>query len=130
MDIIDNYNRLTLGQYMEIQEISRNESLEDIDKQVQIISILTGVAEDEILHLPIPEYKELVARSAFLNHLSPCLRSVSAGISVPDRLSQEQFCFWRTSGGICLQEILQASPPVPQSAPGLLSSCSVTDPMI
>ena len=67
MDIIDNYNRLTLGQYMEIQEISRNESLEDIDKQVQIISILTGVAEDEILHLPIPEYKELVARSAFLN---------------------------------------------------------------
>ena len=67
MDIIDNYDRLTLGQYMEIQEISRNESLEDIDRQVQIISILTGVAEDEILHLPIPEYKELVARSAFLN---------------------------------------------------------------
>ena len=45
MDIIDNYNRLTLGQYQEIQEISRNESLEDIDKQVQIISILTGMAE-------------------------------------------------------------------------------------
>ena len=67
MDIIDNYDRLTLGQYMEIQAVSANESLEDIDKQVQIISILTGVAEDEILHLPIPEYKELVARSAFLN---------------------------------------------------------------
>ena len=67
MDIIDNYDRLTLGQYMEIQAVSANESLEDIDRQVQIISILTGVAEDEILHLPIPEYKELVARSAFLN---------------------------------------------------------------
>ena len=67
MDIIDNYNRLTLGQYQEIQEISRNESLEDIDKQVQIISILTGVAEEEILHLPIQEYKELVVKSGFLN---------------------------------------------------------------
>jgi len=67
MDIIDSYNRLTLGQYMEIQEISRNESLEDIDKQVQILSILTGVAEDELLHLPIQEYKELVVKSGFLN---------------------------------------------------------------
>ena len=67
MDIIDNNNRLTLGQYMEIQEISRNESLEDIDKQVQILSILTGVAEDELLHLPIQEYKELVLKSQFLN---------------------------------------------------------------
>ena len=67
MDIIDNYNRLTLGQYMEIQEISRNESLEDIDKQVQILSILTGVAEEEILHLPITEYKELVVKAGFLD---------------------------------------------------------------
>lgn len=67
MDIIDNYNRLTLGQYQEIQEISRNESLEDIDRQVQILSVLTGVAEDELLHLPIQEYKELVVKAGFLN---------------------------------------------------------------
>lgn len=67
MDIIDNYNRLTLGKYMEIQEISRNESLEDIDKQVQILSVLTDVAEDEILHLPITEYKDLVVKSGFLD---------------------------------------------------------------
>ena len=67
MDIIDNYNRLTLGKYLEIQEVSRNESLEELDKQVQILSILTGEAEEEILHLPIVEYKELVAKSAFLN---------------------------------------------------------------
>ena len=67
MDIIDSYNKLTLGKYMEIQEISRNESLEDIDKQVQILSILTGVAEEEILHLPIQDYKELVTKSDFLD---------------------------------------------------------------
>ena len=67
MDIIDNYNRLTLGMYQEIQEISRDESLEDIDKQVQILSILTGETEDEILHLPIQEYKELVIKAGFLD---------------------------------------------------------------
>ena len=67
MEIIDSYNKLTLGKYMEIQEVSRNESLEDIDKQVQILSILTGVAEEEILHLPLPEYKELVVKSGFLD---------------------------------------------------------------
>ena len=67
MDIIDNYNRLTLGQYMEIQEISRDESLEDIDRQTRILSVLTGVAEEEILHLPIAEYKELVVKATFLN---------------------------------------------------------------
>lgn len=67
MDIIDNYDKLTLGRYMEIQAISKNEALEEIDKQVQILSILTGESEEEILHLPIPEYKELVVKSGFLN---------------------------------------------------------------
>ena len=67
MDIIDNFDTLSLGKYQEIQEVSRNESLEDIDKQVQILSILTGEAEEEILHLPITDYKALVAKSAFLD---------------------------------------------------------------
>lgn len=67
MDIIDNYNRLTLGQYIEIQEISKDDSLEDIDRQVQILSVLTGMPSEEILHLPIHEYKELVIKSQFLN---------------------------------------------------------------
>ena len=67
MDIIDNFNRLTLGMYQEIQAVSSNESLEDIDKQVQILSILTGEAEEEILHLPITEYKELVVKAGFLD---------------------------------------------------------------
>lgn len=67
MDIIDSYNRLSLGKYKEIQDVNNNDSLEDIDKQVQILSILTGMEEDEILHLPIMRYKELVATSAFLD---------------------------------------------------------------
>lgn len=67
MDIIDNYNRLPLGKYIEIQAVSQDENLEEIEKQAQILSILTDVAVEEILHLPIGEYKGLVAKSQFLN---------------------------------------------------------------
>ena len=67
MDIIDNFDKLPLGLYQGIQEITKNESLEEIDKQVQILSLLTGESEEEILHLPIVEYKELVVKSQFLD---------------------------------------------------------------
>ena len=67
MDIIDSFNRLPIGKYMEIQAIAKDESLEEIERQAQILSVLTGETEDEILHLPIVEYKELVAKSQFLN---------------------------------------------------------------
>ena len=42
MDIIDNYDKLRLGQYMEIQAVSKEEGLEEIDRQVQILAILSG----------------------------------------------------------------------------------------
>ena len=67
MDIIDNYNQLMLGKYLEIQAVSQDESLEEIDKQAQIIAILTGQDVEEILHLPIGEYKELALRASFLS---------------------------------------------------------------
>lgn len=66
MDIIDNFDKLTIGQYIEIQAIDRDETLDDIDKQVQTISILTGLDVDEIMHRPITEYKEMAAKAAFI----------------------------------------------------------------
>ena len=67
MDIIDSYNKLTLAQYQEIQAVQKDESLEDIDKHTRILSILTGVPEDELMHLPITEYTELSAKAQFLS---------------------------------------------------------------
>ena len=67
MEIIDSYDKLSLGKYIEIQEIAKDESLEEIDKQTRILSVLTGETEEELLHLPIIEYKGLVAKSCFLN---------------------------------------------------------------
>ena len=66
MDIIDSYNKLTLAQYQEIQAVQKDESQEDIDKHTRILSILTGMPEDELMHLPITEYTELSAKARFL----------------------------------------------------------------
>lgn len=67
MDIIDSYNKLTLAQYQEIQEVQKDEHLEDIERHTRILSVLTGVSEDELMHLPIPEFTELSAKAQFLS---------------------------------------------------------------
>lgn len=67
MDIIDSYDKLTLGKYQEIQDIYADEGLDELDRQAQVLSVLTGISADEILHLPIGEYKELVSRASYLS---------------------------------------------------------------
>lgn len=64
--MIDNYNNLPLGKYHQILQVSKDEHLEELDKQVSILSILSDMPEDEILHLPIGEYRQMANASAFL----------------------------------------------------------------
>lgn len=64
--MIDNYNRLPIGKYLEIQGIVTDPSLEELDKQVKVISILADIDEDEVLHLPLGDYQSLSAKTAFL----------------------------------------------------------------
>ena len=66
MKIIDNYRSLPIGKYLEIQELSRDESIDALDQQVKTIAILTDMSEDEVLSLPIMEYKSLAAKTKFL----------------------------------------------------------------
>ena len=66
IDIIDSYARLPMGSYGDIIKIDRTEGMDVDDKQVKIISILTGMDEMDILNLPIPEYRLLAARSQFI----------------------------------------------------------------
>lgn len=68
MKIIDNYRDLPIGLYLEICDIDRREDLEDINKQVCIISILSGMAEEDIYNLPLTEYKEMAAKTHYLSH--------------------------------------------------------------
>ena len=64
--MITNYKSLPLGKYLDICQVCKDESLEEIDRQVKILSILSDIPEEEILHLPIPKYKEMVVASRFL----------------------------------------------------------------
>lgn len=81
--MIDNYDRLPIGKYMEIQAISQQEGLEELDRQVQILAVLSGKYEEQILHMPIGEYKEMVAKAEFLSapeiNLHPVARKYFVG---------------------------------------------------
>ena len=67
--MIDNYNALTLGQYMRVNEVLESPG-EDLDKQVEIISILSGIPLSEVLLLPLADYSSMAAKTAFLRE--PC----------------------------------------------------------
>lgn len=67
--IIDNYRSLPIGDYQDIIAVCRDESLEELDRQVKIVSILTGVDEDTILNLPIQDFKYLTSRIGFLEDI-------------------------------------------------------------
>ena len=70
-EIIGSYRELPLGKWMDIQQLCKDDSLEELDRQVKIISILTGLTENDVLNLPIPKYKEYVVASRFLEKPSP-----------------------------------------------------------
>ena len=64
--IIDNYRNLPVGKWLEILELSKDENVDALEQQVKTISILTGLTEDEVLDLPIVEYRELASKTKFL----------------------------------------------------------------
>ena len=64
--IIDNYRELPIGDYQDILALCKDDSLEELDRQVKILSILTKVDEDRLLNLPITEFKVLTSKMGFL----------------------------------------------------------------
>lgn len=64
--IIDNYRNLPVGKWLEILELSRDENVDALEQQVKTIAILTGLTDDEVLDLPIMEYKSLASKTMFL----------------------------------------------------------------
>ena len=46
MKIIDTYDKLPLGIYIDIMALCEDKDLEEDDRQLQIIALLTGETED------------------------------------------------------------------------------------
>lgn len=65
-NIISDYKSLPIGKYLDICKISKSD-MEDIDRQVAIVAILTGMPEDDVLQLPIADYAQLSAKIGYLN---------------------------------------------------------------
>ena len=68
--MIDNYNTLTLGLYLDIDAVLQSDA-EDIDKQVRIIALLDGTTPEAVLELPLKEYAAKAAATDFLCHDCP-----------------------------------------------------------
>ena len=69
-DIIDNYRDLPLGKYEELVRLCREE-MNDVDRKVAIIAVLTGLTEDEVLRLPLTTFTDYSAKSRFIENECP-----------------------------------------------------------
>lgn len=72
--MIDTYDKLTIGKYLDIQVVLEKDGEEttlDIDKEVQILSILSDIEEDKILEMPITEFNKMVSKTSFLMEEPP-----------------------------------------------------------
>ena len=58
------YDSLPIGKYLDILAVC--EGRRGVDVTVGMLSVLTGMAEDDILDLPIGEFADLAARARFL----------------------------------------------------------------
>ncbi|MCM1503390.1 MAG: hypothetical protein NC115_12120 [Bacteroidales bacterium] len=65
--IIDTYERLPIGRYLEIARISADAKLDDVDRQVGIVSVLSGMETDDVLALDLATFADMSLRSTFLN---------------------------------------------------------------
>ena len=63
--MINNYKDLTLEKYIELYEMDI-QGLTELEIQSNIIAILSDMTVDEVLDLPIPQYKKLAQQTAFM----------------------------------------------------------------
>jgi len=68
MNVPKDWRQVTLKQYQEVVEIALID-MDEIDKQVKILSILCNIDEDKILDLPIPSIKDYSNKIKFIYSL-------------------------------------------------------------
>lgn len=68
--IIDNWRDLPVGVYLDILAVQQSDA-DELTRQVRTIALLTGLSEQDVLGLPLNEYKRLRAASGFLSEECP-----------------------------------------------------------
>lgn len=78
MNIIDNYRKLPIGKYIDIVRLCETE-MDDVDRKVKIVGILTGLTDDEVLALPLTDFTECCAKARFID--LPCPETLIPSVS-------------------------------------------------
>lgn len=78
MNIIDNYRKLPIGKYNEIVRLCETE-MDEVDRKVKIVGILTGLTDDEVLALPLTDFTECCAKARFID--LPCPETLIPSVS-------------------------------------------------
>lgn len=68
MKLPKSWGEITLNQYIQIVEVSAID-MDELDKHVKILSILSGQDEDSILSISLPELKEAIRQVQFIYSL-------------------------------------------------------------
>ena len=63
--MIKSYNELSVGKYLEIRELLKQD-IEEMELQAEIISILDDTTIDGVMKYPLEKYSECVRNTAFL----------------------------------------------------------------
>jgi hypothetical protein len=63
------WDDISVELFDKIKEVLNKKGIEDIDKNISIVSILCEKDEDEISNLPIAQFSKLVEQTAFLNEM-------------------------------------------------------------
>jgi len=63
--MITSYDELTINKYLELQKLLAD-GYDDLELQVKLISVLSGLEEDEVLALSLDDYQNMVRKTSFL----------------------------------------------------------------
>lgn len=66
--MIDTYNKLTVGKYLEVKTIIE-EDIEEIEKHIRLISVLNDMDEEEVENLDLIEFGKLNQKLIFLTEM-------------------------------------------------------------
>lgn len=78
--MINSYDKLTLGKWLELKDVDTEQ--EEIDVQVDILSILSDLTRDEVMTLPLTEYSKMVNESMFLAQEPPIITKLPKHITI------------------------------------------------
>ncbi len=74
---IKSYEDLTLEKWQALRSIDWNESIDDVERQAGIIGVLCDLSVEEVMRMPLAEYKECAMAAEFLKE-TPRVRSISS----------------------------------------------------